>query len=448
MAAKNSNITGNVFLVKLNNNLNLVKSVKFPKKYSGEDLKFLKITNSKNEIILLFEYYETSGDNRFVLAKTVFDLDLSNPVKFETVEDIPTQGAFIPYHKSDLYFSDRNNDAMVIKVPRDAYPAMNKYVLTSYNSDFTEKKWSSIMDLDKLTDDFTMREGKVTEKKEFVFVMSSKLKAFTKVRPPDLIICKYTKGKILEVKDVVFDPTYNFRSVKTFIDSNTNEFIVCGSLFNQKSNGVYIKRFDINTLEETSSLNIDLGPQKTNGLNLHSEFANSSDFMCFGFNWMNVDVKTGETTLLGQNINNYDNYSINNPLFSGTILFIKLDKVGKLITKEVLPRSMSTKGGWISYFSSYTYSITNGKTYILYYDDVNSKNGNVKNIQENAKQDLFMVTIDENNVAKKSLLKRDNKGQTYKLNKKQNFEVNLAIRLRNGKMIVSDETNVGLLSIE
>jgi hypothetical protein len=234
-----------------------------------------------------------------------------------------------------------------------------------------------------------------------------------------------------------------------FIDLVSNMVYVYGILdeSSSKEDIVLIKKFSINSLEELSNSRISLGLSKTNGLK-----TSSHDILDFSFRGMGRNGNSDELILMGEIYRNNVNRNI-----SGTILYLKLDNNGKMIDKKMIPRRMLVKGD-VSikpHFGSFLGSKVNDKLCLLFYDNKDNENLTeydskikVRFIEDNEKQDLYMITIDENNNILKTKVEKENTGNTSKLNKKQNFEILSNTYISPGKFLVLDGTNIGVLTIE
>lgn len=456
------------YLVKLDGNLSLEKSIKFPYKYNGNPLELVSIRKDDSKIIVLFKYYETSGDNRYVLLKTIFDKNLSNPITFEKVEDIPTMGNTKPQHVLNLFNYNKNGDIMLMKVPREAYSFNNyssfkSYTFSSYNSDLSKREWSSTMDLGELGENFEIYDGKFSINKEYVFVMKAKMKAFKKV-DRSMFICKYTKEKGVEIKELNLDGSSN--GLNLFIDSTSNMFYVYGYLnvMSSKEDVVFIKKFDVNTLEEINSSSIELGIKGENGFRSKNIFGPQYEIRDLQFRWVGKDNESGNLTLIAEIYKDYEEKYEKKPDgtselkkingISATILCLKLNSKGDFIKKMVLPREQKIKD-YSSPYSSFISANVDGKFHFLFYDDkknigLTKYNGNtdIKVINDDNDNELYKITIDKDNNLVKELVIKEYTGNTSKLNKKQNFETKTATYLSPGKFLVIDKTNIGILTIE
>jgi hypothetical protein len=128
-----------------------------------------------------------------------------------------------------------------------------------------------------------------------------------------------------------------------------------------------------------------------------------------------------------------------------------------MIDKKMIPRRMLVKYDVTKkpHFGSFLGSKVNNKFCFLLYDSPSNENITefdpkikVRFIEDNEKQDLYMITIDENNNILKTKVEKENNGNTSKLNKKQNFEILSNTYISPGKFLVIDKTNIGILTIE
>ena len=450
----------NYVLHKFAEDLSTTKTIEFPIKYEGNELEYLGLTKGDSKVIVLFKYYETKGNNRYVFIKASFDINMSNNINFEKIDDIETQGPATPSHIFGLYYLNSQRDVVSLKVPRTAFSIggfPNSYVFTSYNNDFTKIAWTANMDLSKYSDDYVIKAGYFTKNQEYIFIMKAKLKAFAKIKN-DMLICKFKKDQGLTIKEVKFEENDNSFNFNILIDSNSNTANLYGVIDRKgsKEDWLFLKQFNIDNLVETNSNVISLGLKKLNGLNTDADISDLK------FRWVEKDKENGSFTLLGEIFVNYkfhmgpNGNSYSTPGLSASILYVKLDTKGNLINKVVIPRNQKVDSEESPY-SSFIATVSSNKVQFVFCDNVMNKNIitfipkiKVKKTSDivDKDNDIYIVTVDENSNISKKVLEVDNIGVTDKLNKNADFEIRTSTYISAGKFLVLQGNNIGLLSIK
>lgn len=454
-------------LTMLDENLNFLKTINIPTKYDGNEITPISMTKAESSIIIIFSYFETTGENRQCLIKTVFNKNLTNPVKFEKIEDIQTKSYFNPKTDWDLYYYNENRDVIIMKVPREALKKSDVYNITAYNNSLSKKEWTATMDLGKLAEDYILTDNLFSSKAEFVFILKIEQKGF-KLKTGNMLLCKFSKQNGLTFKEIVFKDGENDyeSSLELMLNKAQDKIYIYGHTKRKgtENDYLYLKNFDIETLSEIDNISIDLGNPKENGLNDNTFFGVPYTIDDFVINTLDLNNENGNITIVGEACKfpqqktqkNPDGTrtSYLDPGMNSTILCLKINKEGKILEKYRIPRKMKLKT-YEHPFSSYIFFQDSNGTSFLFYDDPKNENFTsfnkdikIKQIDHDKDLDLYVVKIDKNNKISKSKVVRDYTGNLSKLTKKQNFETYMAKPFSKNKFLVKAEKNVGILTIE
>lgn len=283
-----------------------------------------------------------------------------------------------------------------------------------------------------------------------------------------MLLCKFSKQNGMTFKEIVFKDGENDyeSSLELMLNKTEDKIYIYG---HTKRNGtendyLYLKNFDIETLSEVDNISIDLGNPKENGLNDNTFFGVAYTIDDFVINTLDLNDENGDITFVGEACKfpqqktqkNPDGTrtSYLDPGMNSTILYLKIDKEGKILEKFSIPRKMKLKT-YGHPFSSYIFVQDSNSKSFLFYDDPKNENFTsfnkdlkIKQIDHDNDLDLYVVKIDKNNKVSKSKAVRDYTGNLSKLTKKQNFETYMAKPFSKNKFLVKAEKNVGILTIE
>lgn len=454
-------------LTMLDENLKFVKTINVPTKYDGNEITPISMTKSESSIIIIFSYFELTGENRHCLIKTEFNKNLTNPVKFEKIEDIQTKSYFNPKTNWDFYYYNENRDVIIMKVPREALKKSDVYNITAYNNSLSKKEWTATMDLGKLAEDYILTDNLFTSKAEFVFILKIKQKGIS-LKTGNMLLCKFSKQNGLTFKEIVFKDGENDyeSSLELMLNKTEDKIYIYGHTKRKgtENDYLYLKNFDIETLSEIDNISIDLGNPKENNLNDNSFFGVSYTIDDFIIKTLDLNDENGNITLIGEickfpqekTQKNPDGTrtSYLDPGMNSTILYLKINKEGKILEKFDIPRKMKIKS-YEHPFISYILVQEDNSTSFLFYDDPKnenftsfSKDIKIKQINHDNDLDLYMVKIDKYNKISKSKVVRNYTGNLSKLSKKQNFATYMAKPFSKNKFLVKADKNVGILTIE
>lgn len=454
-------------LTMFDENMKFIKTINIPTKYDGNEIRPISMTKADSSIIIIFSYFEIKGENRHCIIKAVFNKNLTNPVKFEKIEDIQTKSYFNPKTDWDLYYYNENKDVIIMKVPREALKKSDVYNITAYNNSLSKKEWNATMDLGKLAEDYILTDNLFTSKAEFVFLLKLEQKGFKEKRG-NMLLCKFSKQNGLTFKEIVFkDGENNYESsLELMLNKAQDKIYIYGHTKKKgtENDYFYLKNYDIKTLTEIDNISIDLGNPKENSLNDNTFFGVSYTIDDFVINTLELNDENGNITLIGEVFKFCQEKSIKNPDgtrtsyiepgINSTILYLKIAKDGKVLEKFEIPRKIKLKT-YEYPFSSYILTQDSNSTNFLFYDDpknenitIFSKEIKIKQINQDNDLNLYMVKIDKNNKISKTKVVKNYTGNLSKLKKNQNFETYMTSILSKNKLLVKSKKNVGILTVE
>lgn len=451
-------------LAKFDENLQLEKIVMVPSKYNDEKIIYDGLMSAGDELVLNGKYLETEGTNKYVMIKAIAHKDLIKTINFEKVTDVETQSFFNQNYNAGKSWID-GNKILIKTIPREGLKDKSIFKYEIFDNKLANKEWSVDIDLTHFMKDFEMISYNFTQKREFIFLLRSRLK-FLKITKEEFIFGKYTKEKGIEIMQFDFGKDTYTTDLDMVTDQKRNVAYIRSTFSpnESKKNQFNIKKIDFTNFKEIYNKVIDFGTSSNKCLKGTLGFL-GPEYTFDDYTLKNTIINntTGHLELIGELIKPFkvhtfqdkDNklQTTNENGANGNIVILKIDSIGSY-TMQVIPHEVKTTSHSQSYSTYFLTEYKNKECFLIYDSDKNAANASctenieTEYIKDNDKNELYMILIDENNKVEKIKPTKTHKGEGKLYKKYLNFDLKRTYKLRNNKYLVFHENMFGILTIE
>ena len=446
---------------KFDENLNLEKMIYVPSFFNNEKIDILKLVSFEDNLMIVADYYESKGENRYCLIKSVVSQNLDEKISFTKVKDIAIKSALNQRYFLNLDFSINQNSIFLTTIPKVGIDAENIYQLEIYDNKFSKKEWSAQVDLSDFLKEYKMVNYSFTKNKEFVFLLEHDIKFLKKVKNK-YILGKYTEEKGIEIIKFEFSENEFSTNVRLIIDNLRNEAYIYNIFWGMKlkKNAISIKKIKISDLSEVYSRIIDFGTTD------NSCFKGSLGFLSTSYSFENFtprkiffDSSTCELKIIAELQVPFRMYVVKDQQFkdkgiNGNIVVLKIDSNGNKHNYSVIPHGVKSNTYSDNYVSFLHFLYKNDDCFLMYDHEANSQNAlcnektKTKILKSSDDNELYAVLLRNNNEAQKIKPEKSYVVEGNKFKKFLNFELNNIIPLSDNKFLVFNGNLFGVLSIK